>query len=114
MTKSFRVQDRRSELSGDVHRAVQANALGESYWYDIVALAVQTDPARPESIEPAYIIAISTRAPVPLGAHISITSKPVTFMIPADAVAGLVKVMIEKLRADVAESLRVGLNGHTP
>lgn len=107
---SQHVTDRRTELSEQVHRAILRAALGESYAFDLIPLAVP-DPAS-GGVEIAYTLAISTRSPLVGQGYITITSQPMTWMIGFEPVDLLVPQMISELRDAVAKVLTAGSNGN--
>jgi hypothetical protein len=112
MTVQLHVRDRRTELAEHIQRAAGAYALGETYWFEIMPIAVQSNPVTdPNAVEVAYMLAISCRAPVPIGAYLTVTSKPFQFMAGEEPIGELVRTMIDQLRRDLAESVRLSAAG---
>lgn len=100
---SFHVHDRRVEVSQWVMRELLRNALGESFTYELVPMAV---PAGTGGVNVGYMLAVSTRSGL-LGAdqHMTITSKPFEFMMPEDGVREIVRACVTELRKTRARLL---------
>lgn len=95
-TPPFHVHDRRVEVSQWVMREVLRNALGESFTYELVPMAVPTNGA----MNVGYMLAMFTRSGL-VGTdspYITITSKPFEFTMPEEGVQEIVRACIAELR----------------
>lgn len=97
------ITDRREELVKIVREQMGPAALGESFTFELVPVAVPTVQG---GMEIAYLLVISTRSPLIGGGHITNTSQPFTWMAGPGVIEKLVPIMIREIREHVAGILR--------
>lgn len=97
------VRDRGSFVREAVRRALLRTALGESYAYDVVPV---TAPDGTGGVELGYMLYASTALPVPIGARVSVASKPFEFDAGEELIGQVVSAVVESLREARSSSLR--------
>lgn len=98
------VQYRGAYVREAVGRALIRTALGESYRYDVVPV---TAPDGTGGVEVGYVLYASTALPVPIGARVSVASKPFEFDAGEELIGQIVSAVVESLRKARAEALRM-------
>jgi len=87
-----------------VRRALLRTALGESYAFDVVPVCA---PDGTGGVEVGYVLYVSAPLPVPIGARVSVASKPFEFDAPEELIIRVTNAVVESLRKAQAEALRM-------
>jgi len=102
--RTFHVHDRRVEVSQWVMREILRNALGESFTYELVPMAV---PAGAGGMNVGYMLSVATRSGLVGSDHdwLNVTSKPFDYMMPEAGVQEITRACVAELRKARARML---------